>query len=88
MLLKNTYIIYIDIKGKWSKLNNSIYEHSGDISKTKVQQHVIKQRDLKAKFILEHWYREQSSIIAGLAPPAKQFLSTSQLQFLGEISSI
>lgn len=58
----------MDIKGKWSKLYNSIYEHLGDISKTKVQQHVIKQRDLKAKFILEHWYREQSYIIVGLAP--------------------
>lgn len=62
----------MDIKEKWSKLYNSIYEHLGDISKTKVQQHVIKQRDLKAKFILEHWYREQNSVIVGLAPPAKQ----------------
>lgn len=36
--------ICMDIKGKWSKLYNSIYKHLGDISKTKVQQHVTKQR--------------------------------------------
>lgn len=41
----------------------------GIFPKQKVQQHAIKQRDLKAKFIFEHWYREQSSIILGLAPP-------------------
>lgn len=36
--------------------------------------HAIKQGDTKAKFIFKHWYKEQCSIILGLAPPAKQFL--------------
>lgn len=49
--------------------------------KQKVQQHAIKQRDLKAKFIFEHWYGEQSSIILRLASPAKQFLRTSSTLF-------
>ena len=54
----------------------------GIFPKQKVQQHAIGQSDLKAKFIFEHWCWEQSLVILGLAPPAKQAVFKHQLNFI------
>lgn len=50
--------------------------------KQKVQQHVIKQGDLKAEFPFEPWDREQSSTILRLAPPDKQTVFKHQFNFI------
>lgn len=79
MLLKYTCInIYVWIL-KGNGLNYIIqFINTWGIFLKQKYNSMLQSRDLKAKFILEHWYRKQSYIIVGLAPPAKQTIFKHQ----------